>query len=291
MFVCCVLVLCWIAIKAQLLLLLLYHVCCVVLCWMCCVYVCCVCLFVCVCLSGLFTMFVLYCIVLYYMLVCCVLCVHVHVCMLCVFVWFVLYHVCVVLCCVVYVQTVLCVHVHVHVLCVCLVVSRFAYHVYVVVVVLCINCLDKFTTCTYHDVYWLLDILLICHFSKNPYNWRYSQHYCIVMGRPAMIHFSTIRYVSWYSYPDTIHDTIRYITCPSPYVLLVSSEVCTADKPSWKHACICCVYHPEYNTQHCSAWIFLVSLFRKSPYIRTKKWREGAAIIEDSAFPSLLMHM
>ena len=84
---------------------------------------------------------------------CCVLCVHVHVCMLCVFVWFVLYHVCVVLCCVVYVQTVLCVHVHVHVLCVCLVVSRFAYHVYVVVVVLCINCLDKFTTCTYHDVY------------------------------------------------------------------------------------------------------------------------------------------
>ena len=60
-----------------------------------------------------------------------------------------------------------------------------------------------------------------------------------------------------------------------PHVLLMGSEVCTADKPSWKHECVCCVYHLEYNAKHCSAWNFLVSLFRKSQCIRTKKGKEG----------------
>ena len=69
-------------------------------------------------------------------------------------------------------------------------------------------------------------------------------------------------------------------------VLLVGSKVCTADKPSCKHACVCCVHHLEYDAKHCSAWIFLVSLFGKSLCIRKKV--EG--LIEDSAFPCLLMH-
>ena len=94
------------------------------------------------------------------------------------------------------------------------------------------------------------------------------------LTRPATIHFSTIRYVSQYSCHDMIHDTIhnnktrRVLPC----VLLVGSEVCTAD---WKHACVCCVRYLEYNTKHCSAWIFLLSLFGKSPCIRTKKRKEG----------------
>ena len=53
-----------------------------------------------------------------------------------------------------------------------------------------------------------------------------------------------------------------------------ASEVCTADKPSWKHACICRVCHLEYNAKHCSAWVFLVSLFGKLLCKRTKKWKE-----------------
>ena len=35
-------------------------------------------------------------------------------------------------------------------------------------------------------------------------------YYC--RSRPAMIHFSTIQYVSWYSCQDMIHDTICYMT-------------------------------------------------------------------------------
>ena len=87
--------------------------------------------------------------------------------------------------------------------------------------------------------------------------------------RPATIHFSPIQ-LSWY---DT-HDTIRYITTKQGYCL-VGSDVCTADKPSRKHVCFCCVCHIEYNAKHCSAWIFLVSLFGKSLCIRTKKRKEG----------------
>ena len=79
--------------------------------------------------------------------------------------------------------------------------------------------------------------------------------------------------------------------CLSPHVLLVGSEVCTADKPSWKHACVCCVHHLEYNAKHCSVWIFLVALFGKSSCKRTKEQKESAwALIEGSAFPCLLMH-
>ena len=63
---------------------------------------------------------------------------------------------------------------------------------------------------------------------------------------------------------------IRYITRVLPHLLLVGSEVCTADKPSWKHACDC-VCHLKYNAKHCSAWIFLASLFGKSLCIRTNK--------------------
>ena len=69
--------------------------------------------------------------------------------------------------------------------------------------------------------------------------------------RPATIHFSAIRYISRYS----CHDTIRNITCPSPRISLGGSEVCTADNPSWKHACVYCVRHLEYNTKHCSPWV------------------------------------
>ena len=100
------------------------------------------------------------------------------------------------------------------------------------------------------------------------------------MCRPATIHFSMIRYVL-YMYPDTVvkiqYDTLHNSKTRRvlPGVLLMGSDVCTADKPSWKHACICCVCHLEYYAKHCSAWIFLVSLFGKSPYIRTKKWKEG----------------
>ena len=69
-----------------------------------------------------------------------------------------------------------------------------------------------------------------------------------------------------------------YTKCSSPRVLLMGSvpmgsEVCTADKPSWKHTCVCCVHHLEYNAKHCSAWIFLSNLFGKSLCIRTKKWK------------------
>ena len=95
----------------------------------------------------------------------------------------------------------------------------------------------------------------------------------ILLSRPATIHFSTIRYASRYSCHDTLHNnkTRRVL----PRVLLVGSEVCTADKPSWKHACVCCVRRIEYNAKHCSAWIFLVSLFGKSQCRRTKKRKEG----------------
>ena len=61
----------------------------------------------------------------------------------------------------------------------------------------------------------------------------------LLVRRPATIHFSTIRYVSRYSCHNTIHDTIRYITTKHR-VLLLGSEVCTADKPSWKHTCLLC---------------------------------------------------
>ena len=63
-----------------------------------------------------------------------------------------------------------------------------------------------------------------------------------------MIHFSMIRYVSRYNCHydaryDTLHNnkTRRVL----PHVFLMGSEVCTADKPSWKHACVCCVRHLE----------------------------------------------
>ena len=80
-----------------------------------------------------------------------------------------------------------------------------------------------------------------------------------VVIRPATIHFSTIRYNTRY---DMLHNnkTRRVLA----RVLLVASEVCTADKPSL-----------EYNAKHRLAWIFLISLFGKSPCIRTKKRKEG----------------
>ena len=46
----------------------------------------------------------------------------------------------------------------------------------------------------------------------------------------------------------------------------------SANKPKME-ACMCCVCHLEHNAKPCSAWIFLVSLFRKSLCIRTKKWK------------------
>ena len=52
----------------------------------------------------------------------------------------------------------------------------------------------------------------------------------------------------------------------------MDSEVCAAGH--WKHACVG-VRRLEYNAKHCSAWIFLVSLFGKSLCIRTKKRKEG----------------
>ena len=101
-----------------------------------------------------------------------------------------------------------------------------------------------------------------------------------------------IQYVSQLSWYDILYDMLRTIITASPHVLLVGSEVCTADKPSRKHACICCVHHLEYNAKYCSAWFFLFRLFGKSSCIRTTKWEEGEREpIEDSAFPCLLMHM
>ena len=92
---------------------------------------------------------------------------------------------------------------------------------------------------------------------------------------PATIFFP--RYDTYLDTVVTVRYKIRYITHnnKTPRVLLVGSEVCTADKPSWKHACVCCVHHLEYNAKHCSAWIFLVSLFGKSLCIRTKNRKEG----------------
>ena len=60
--------------------------------------------------------------------------------------------------------------------------------------------------------------------------------------------------LSWY---DTRYDTLHNNKTRRvlPRVLLVGSEVCTADKPSWKHACVCCVRRIEYNAKHCSAWL------------------------------------
>ena len=49
--------------------------------------------------------------------------------------------------------------------------------------------------------------------------------------RPATIHFSTIQYVSRYSCHDTIRDMMLHNNT-MPRVLLVGSEVYTADKPS-----------------------------------------------------------
>ena len=66
------------------------------------------------------------------------------------------------------------------------------------------------------------------------------------------------------TYPNTVcHDMIQDTihvhnnkTCLSPCVLFVGSEVCTADKLSWKmHVFVVC--HLEYNTKPCSAWLFL----------------------------------
>ena len=60
-----------------------------------------------------------------------------------------------------------------------------------------------------------------------------------VVYRPAMICIPL--QLSWYIlYMYTLHNNI------ATRVLLVGSEVCTADKPSWKHACVCCVCHLEY---------------------------------------------
>ena len=71
------------------------------------------------------------------------------------------------------------------------------------------------------------------------------------------------------------HDTIHYITTKCLVSCSWASEVCTADKPYWKHAYVYCVHHLEHNAKHCSAWVFLVSLFGKSSCIRTKKRKEG----------------
>ena len=73
------------------------------------------------------------------------------------------------------------------------------------------------------------------------------------------------------TYPNTVV-TIRYMIRYDnnktrrvlPRVLLVGSEVCTADKPSL-----------EYNAKYYSAWIFLVNLFGIFFCIRTKKRKEG----------------
>ena len=74
---------------------------------------------------------------------------------------------------------------------------------------------------------------------------RHNTYQSLPLFRPATIHFSTIRYVSQYSCHDTIHNTIRYITTKRLVSCSWASEVCTADKPSWKHACVCCVHHLE----------------------------------------------
>ena len=108
-----------------------------------------------------------------------------------------------------------------------------------------------------------------------------------------MIHFSTIRYVSRYSlsrydtYPDTVcHDTIHYtircITTKQEGYCLVScswaqrSVQLTSLVGSMHVFVVSAVLNisklietPD-NAKHCSAWIFLVSLFGKSPCIRTK---------------------
>ena len=47
-------------------------------------------------------------------------------------------------------------------------------------------------------------------------------HCIYTVNRPAMIHFSTIRYVSRYSCHDMKHDTIRYITTKQEGYCLVS---------------------------------------------------------------------
>ena len=83
-----------------------------------------------------------------------------------------------------------------------------------------------------------------------------------------MVHFSL-----YDTYPDTVscHDTICYITTKQEGYCLMSC--------SWAQRSVqlpsVCVHHLEYNAKHCSVWIFLVGLFRKSPFIRTKKWKEG----------------
>ena len=82
--------------------------------------------------------------------------------------------------------------------------------------------------------------------------------------RPAMIHFSTIQYVSRYSCHDTIHDTIRYITTKQEGYCLVSC--------SWAQKSVQ-LTSLVLNAKHCSAWI--VSFLGKSPCIRTKKRKEG----------------
>ena len=96
-------------------------------------------------------------------------------------------------------------------------------------------------------------------------------HYkvCFLAARPATIHF----------FHDTIHDTIH--NNKTPHDLLVGSEVCTADKPSWKHACVCSVRHLEYDAKHCSAWIFSHQFVRKIAVHKDLKAEGGWALIED----------
>ena len=100
-----------------------------------------------------------------------------------------------------------------------------------------------------------------------------------VISRPATIHSSTIRYISRYSCHYMIHNMIRCITTKLEGYCLVS---CSWAQKSVQLTSLVGSMHVfvvstilKYNAKHCSAWIFLISLFGKSTCIRTKKWKEG----------------
>ena len=123
--------------------------------------------------------------------------------------------------------------------------------------------------------FFFLIVLFRCQLAgqATPITWLKWSQMVMNMSEVGLQRYILPRYDT---YPDKVV-MIRYDTLHNnktrrvlSRVLLVGSEVCTADKPSWKHTC--CVCHLEYNAKHCSAWIFLLSLLRKSPcIIRTKK--------------------
>ena len=64
---------------------------------------------------------------------------------------------------------------------------------------------------------------MVAHTKPSTFNRRhYSGTLLWVISRPTTTHFSMIRYVSWYSCHDMIHDTILYITTKQEGYCLVS---------------------------------------------------------------------